>query len=436
MATSTAEPRDRLISSSLSLLLSNVSGAVLGVIFWVIAAHRYSPRAVGNGSAEIAAMTLLATVVQFAPMLIFNRFLYRSGTMAPRVVRLGYLFAIIAAGGLSSLFLLFTGPHPYILGGVVPKFTFIGAVMLWVVFTIEDAVLVGLREMKWIPLENTIFSLLKLGLLVVVAAPLPKTGVFDAWIAPLLVVIVPINWLIFRRLLPQHVARADGQQAFPESRALRRQILGEYGGSLMFIALGSVPSLLVVRELGPKAAAYFQTPWLVGTSIDFLLWTLASALVSEVNARPDHGPESVRRMIRYTVRFGLPLLAVAALVAPFGLRILGPVYAGHGTRLLLWLLASSPFMALNVLYITFARLGRRVRRIFLIQFSIALLVLSLMISFLPTLGETGAGVAFFVGQATLGLLVTPSLVRQLRRPSMAPGFAPTSALLVLPEGER
>jgi hypothetical protein len=59
-----------------------------------------------------------------------------------------------------------------------------------------------------------------------------------------------------------------------------------------------------------------------------------------------------------------------------------------------------------------------------------------MISFLPTLGETGAGVAFFVGQATLGLLVTPSLVRQLRRPSMAPGFAPTSALLVLPEGER
>jgi len=406
------------------------------VIFWVIAAHRYSPRAVGNGSAEIAAMTLLATVVQFAPMLIFNRFLYRSGTMAPRVVRLGYLFAIIAAGGLSSLFLLFTGPHPYILGGVVPKFTFIGAVMLWVVFTIEDAVLVGLREMKWIPLENTIFSLLKLGLLVVVAAPLPKTGVFDAWIAPLLVVIVPINWLIFRRLLPQHVARADGQQAFPESRALRRQILGEYGGSLMFIALGSVPSLLVVRELGPKAAAYFQTPWLVGTSIDFLLWTLASALVSEVNARPDHGPESVRRMIRYTVRFGLPLLAVAALVAPFGLRILGPVYAGHGTRLLLWLLASSPFMALNVLYITFARLGRRVRRIFLIQFSIALLVLSLMISFLPTLGETGAGVAFFVGQATLGLLVTPSLVRQLRRPSMAPGFAPTSALLVLPEGER
>jgi len=436
MAASTAEPRDRLISSSLSLLLSNVSGAVLGVVFWVIAAHRYSPRAVGNGSAEIAAMTLLATVVQFAPMLIFNRFLYRSGTMAPRVVRLGYLFAIIAAGGLSSLFLLFTGPHPYILGGVVPKFTFIGAVMLWVVFTIEDAVLVGLREMKWIPLENTIFSLLKLGLLVVVAAPLPKTGVFDAWIAPLLVVIVPINWLIFRRLLPQHVARADGQQAFPESRALRRQILGEYGGSLMFIALGSVPSLLVVRELGPKAAAYFQTPWLVGTSIDFLLWTLASALVSEVNARPDHGPESVRRMIRYTVRFGLPLLAVAALVAPFGLRILGPVYAGHGTRLLLWLLASSPFMALNVLYITFARLGRRVRRIFLIQFSIALLVLSLMISFLPTLGETGAGVAFFVGQATLGLLVTPSLVRQLRRPSMAPGFAPTSALLVLPEGER
>jgi len=429
-------PRDRLVSSSLSLLISNATGAVLGVVFWIIAAHRYSPRAVGNGSAEIAAMTLLATSVQFAPMLIFNRFLYRSGTMAPRIVRLGYAFAVTAAAAVATLFLLFSGPHPYILGGVVPKFTFVGAVMLWVVFTIEDAVLVGLREMKWIPIENTIFSLLKLGLLVVIATTLPKTGVFDAWIAPLLVLILPVNWLIFRRLLPRHVAWANGRRAFPEGRALRRQILGEYSGSLMFIALGSMPSLLVVRELGPKAAAYFQTPWLVGTSIDFLLWTLSSALVSEVNARPDHGPASVRRIVRYSAQFGLPLLVILAATAPFGLRVLGPAYAAHGTRLLLWLLASSPFMALNVLYITFGRLGRRVRRIFLIQFSIALLVLSLMISFLHTYGETGAGMAFFLGQAAIGLLVLPSLLRQFRRPTMAPGFAPTGALLMLPENER
>jgi len=432
----TGAPRDRLITSSLSLLLSNVAGAVLGVVFWTLAAHRYSPEAVGNGSAEIAAMTLVATSVQFAPMLIFNRFLYRAGTRAPRVVRAGYLFAVVAAGVVATLFLLFSGPHPYILGGVVPKFTFIGAVMLWVVFTIEDAVLVGLREMKWIPLENTVFSLLKLGLLVGVATVLPKTGVFDSWITPLVIVIIPVNWLIFRRLLPRHVARSNGRSAFPETRALRRQVLGEYGGSLMLIALGSLPSLLVVRELGSQATAYFQTPWLVGTSLDFLLWTLSSALVSEVNARPDAGPDSVRRIVRYTTTFGIPLLLIAAAVAPFGLRLLGPAYAGHGTRLLLWLLASSPFMALNVLFITFARLGRRVRRIFLMQFSLALLILTLMISFLHTYGEQGAGIAFFTGQAVIGLLVTPSLVRQFRRPSMTPGFAPTSALLVLPENER
>jgi len=204
----------------------------------------------------------------------------------------------------------------------------------------------------------------------------------------------------------------------------------------MLIALGSLPSLLVVRELGSQATAYFQTPWLVGTSLDFLLWTLSSALVSEVNARPDAGPDSVRRIVRYTTTFGIPLLLIAAAVAPFGLRLLGPAYAGHGTRLLLWLLASSPFMALNVLFITFARLGRRVRRIFLMQFSLALLILTLMISFLHTYGEQGAGIAFFTGQAVIGLLVTPSLVRQFRRPSMTPGFAPTSALLVLPENER
>jgi O-antigen/teichoic acid export membrane protein len=436
MADVDTTPGDRLVSSSLSLLLSNATGAVLGVVFWIIAAHRYSPQAVGNGSAEIAAMTLTATTVQFAPALVFNRFLYRSGTLAPRVVRIGYVFAIVAAAVGATVFLLVSGRHPYILGGVVPKFTFIAAVMLWVMFSVEDAVLVGLREMKWIPLENTIFSLLKLGILVAIAGVLPKTGVFDAWITPLLLLIIPVNWLIFRRLLPRHAAAANGHNAFPESRALRRQVLGEYAGTLMVIGLGSLPSLLVVRELGSEAAAYFQTPWLVGTSLDFLVWTLSSALGSEVNARPDHGPASVRRLVRYSWQFGLPLLLTMAAVAPFGLRILGPAYAAHGTRLLLWLLAGCPFMALNVLYITFARLGRRVRRIFLIQFSMALLVLATMISLLHSYGETGAGMDFFFGQAAIGLAVTPSLVRQFRRPSMAPGFAPTSALLVLPESER
>jgi O-antigen/teichoic acid export membrane protein len=116
--------------------------------------------------------------------------------------------------------------------------------------------------------------------------------------------------------------------------------------------------------------------------------------------------------------------------APVILSVLGHQYAAQGTDLLRWLALALPFMGVNVLYMTFARMGRRIRRIVTVQVSLAVLVLSLTDLLIGHIGIASAGVAFTAGQALVAGLVLPSVIRQYRRAGMAPGFARDGALVV------
>jgi O-antigen/teichoic acid export membrane protein len=110
---------------------------------------------------------------------------------------------------------------------------------------------------------------------------------------------------------------------------------------------------------------------------------------------------------------------------------LGAQYATHGTTLLRLVVLALPFMAVNVLYVTYARLARRVRRVLAIQVGIAATVLSLTVVLLDRFGIAGAGLAFLIGQAAASFIVFPSVFRQYRRPGMAPHHAAGARLVAL-----
>ena len=61
--------------------------------------------------------------------------------------------------------------------------------------------LVGLQRAVVIPIENVLYSLVKLALLVAAVKLLGSTDILFSWIAPLIFLIPVINWLIFRSYL-------------------------------------------------------------------------------------------------------------------------------------------------------------------------------------------------------------------------------------------
>lgn len=420
---------DRLLKSILSLLTSSATGALLGLVFWAVTAHLYPERSVGYGAAAIAAMTLLASVAQLNLAIILPRYLYPAGAHARIFLIAGYAASAGLAVIVSVLFLVLTGHHSYVGRGMLSPALFVAAVVLWVIFTIQDGALIGLRAAVVVPVENTTFSLVKIALLPLFALVAPVSGVFLAWTLPVIVCIVGVNFYLFHRALPEHHARTGGVGVVLARRVAGSVLAGEYVGSLSFIALTALPALIVLATLGPVQTAYFQTPWLVGTSFDLLLFGVATALLAESSAHPARAADYVPKAVRVGALLLLPSSVVLVIVAPKLLSLLGPRYAAHGTDLLRWLAVALPFMGVNVLYVTFARLGRRMRRVVTMQLSLAVLILALTWVLITRLGITGAGLAFAAGQCAVACAVTPSVVRQYRRTGMAPGFAPSGALV-------
>jgi len=422
--------QDKLVSSALALLVSNGLSAALGVVFWVVTAHLFRPVDVGYGVAEIAAMTLIASVSQFSPAVVFQRFLYAAGSKAGTVLRVGYFAVIGIALTVGIGFLVFTGHHVYLSNGLTSSLIFLGAVVLWVIFSVEDSALIGLRNTVWVPIENISFSAAKILMLPIFAIFAPHNGVFAAWIVPVIGCVIPINYFLFFKVLPRHVAASKGHSLLPSRKVIGSILAGEYLGGLALIAMTTLPALFIVGRLGAVQAAYFQTPWLAGISFDFSLWSIAAALTAETGARPSSAVASVRKAIRMSLLLLGPSVVILVIGAPYFLDLLGKNYARHGTELLRSLVLAIPFMGVNVLYVTFARMARRVRRVVALQLSLAAIELVLTGALIGPMGITGAGVAFLIGQGVVAIAVLPSVTMQYRRDHMSPGFALDSSLVV------
>jgi O-antigen/teichoic acid export membrane protein len=419
---------DRLVRSATALLISNGTGAVLGVAFWAVAAHLFTVKEYGYGAVEVAAMVLLASFSQLNLGIIFPRYLYAAGAKAGRVVRLGYGSSMVVALVATSLFLV-VWHHNYIAPGTWPTLFFLGAVVLWVVFSIQDAALIGLRATFWVPVENTSFSIAKIALLPVFVAVAPRDGVFVSWVLPVVVCIAGVTYLLFFRVLPAHLQWSAGRGSLPSRRTSGSVLAGEYLAGLAYIALATLPALLVAARLGITQVGHFQTPWLVGTSFDFMLYYVATSLISEVSARPSEAISTIRRAVRFTAWLLVPGAIVLGVGAPYFLDIFGSTYSRHGTRLLQYLALGLPFLGINVLYITFARLSQRVRRIVSMPATLTCIILTLSGLLMSRLGITAVGVGFLSGQVLVAIVVLPSVVRQYRRPTMSPGFSPDGPLV-------
>jgi hypothetical protein len=127
---------DRFVGSALALLTSNATGAVLGLVFWAIAAHLFPTKDVGYGVAEIATMTGLASIAQLNLGVIFPRFLYAAGALAAAILRSGYATSIFMALAIGTVFVTLTGHHDYIDRGAFSAVFFVAALVLWVVIDV------------------------------------------------------------------------------------------------------------------------------------------------------------------------------------------------------------------------------------------------------------------------------------------------------------
>ncbi|MFF7355535.1 MULTISPECIES: lipopolysaccharide biosynthesis protein [Streptomyces] len=406
-----------LFRNAYALMLNTGISAVLGLGFWLAAARYYSEDAVGQGSAAIAAMKFLAGLTAVTLTGALARFIPVAGARTGHLVFRTYAgssLLVALAGGVFLLTLDTWGPSYRFLHGTVNGLGFIMAVVAWNVLTLQDGVLTGLRSATWVPVGNTVFSAVKLALLVAFAAALPTTGVFVSWVAAIATSVVPLGWLVFRRLAPRHAEATEGHTTPPTLKQVGRFLAGDYTGSLFSLAVVYLVPVIVAAQVSSAENAYFYIATTIGGTTDLLAINMGASLTVEGSHDPARLAANTRAALQRMARIMLPIAALWIIGAPWILGVFGQGYAQAATPLLRWLAVGSVLRVVIETYFAVLRARSRTAGLAWLQGLLCLLVLGLTLLLLPRMGLTGAGVAEAASLAVIAAIAAPRLWRTIR----------------------
>lgn len=404
--------RTPLYRNAYAWMLSTGISSGLGIVYWLLAARLYPSEIVGHNVALVSGMMFLSGVSQLNLMSAMVRFLPQAGVATHRLVLWGYGISVAAAallGGGLWLALHFVGAVPLLAIDMEMLPWFVISMMAWSIFALQDSVLTGLRDAVWVPIENSLYAIIKIGLLIWFAQLLPTYGIFAAWVLPIFFAIIPINWLIFRRIIPRHVAAVTAQNSNAlDLRSMLRFISGNYLGSLFTLASARLLPVLVTWRAGGTAGAYFYMAWTIANALKLVTTQMTLSLTVEGAHEQATIDQNGRRFLRSLLLIFGPAVLVTILAAPWILRLSGAAYAVEG-KLVLQLMALSVLPGMvTLLYLGIARARDQIRGIILAQGTFCLLLLGLSYWLLPRQGIVGVGVAMLVSEAVVAtvLLVT------------------------------
>ncbi|OKI87278.1 hypothetical protein AMK10_33195 [Streptomyces sp. CB02058] len=394
---------DSMFRNAYALMLSTGVSAALGLGFWLVAARYYTEEAVGQGSAAIAAMRLLASVTATTMIGAVVRYVPRAGRATGSLVAVTYLASSVVVTLVSVVFLLtlaLWGDSYAPLGTLSAGLVFTGSCVAWAILTLQDGVLTGLRKAVWVPVGNAVFSLGKLLLLAAFATALPVLGVFVSWAAAIALSVLPLGWLVFRRLIPRQ-AGADRDREPPGLREIGRFLAGDSVGALFSLAMINLLPVMVAVRFDAAHNGFFYIAYTVGGTMEFMAINMASSLTAHASHSPGRLAEGVRGALRRMAVLLVPVVLVLVLFAPYILAPFGEDYAAHGTLVLRLLAAAALPRVLVELYIGVLRVQGRTGALAVLQGAMCALVLGSAALLLGPLGIAGAGWAMLLAMTAV-----------------------------------
>lgn len=398
-----------LFRNGYALLLNAVSTSALGVLYWIMAARLYSIEAVGINSAAISTMIFLSSAARLYLDGALIRFLPRSGASATRLIKYAYLIGGVMAAVVGAAFLLGLDLWAPALGFLRSSPTiaigFVLATIASCIFVQQDGVLIGLRQAHWVPVENVLFSMAKILLLLVMAKSFPESGIFASWAIPVLLSVLPVNLLIFRKLIPRHIQ----ENHEPESGIGVRQIVhytgGLYAGFIFSTASSRLLPLVVLQIVGSSGAAFFTLPWMIVTSLQLVIPSMMGSLTVEASREQHKLVKYSRQAFLQTVRILVPIVLLIVIGAPYLLNLFGQSYAAEAGLLLRLLSLATLPQIITGLYFGIARAQRSVVGVIAVHASLFVMSIGLSYFFLTHFGIAWVGIAWLISQSVVAFVL-------------------------------
>jgi O-antigen/teichoic acid export membrane protein len=413
--------------SAFALMLGSAVASVLGLLFWALAARLYPAPAVGMATALIAAMMFLAKVGTLGLRNVFVRFLPVSGGHAANLIVRSYLVCIAAAALIAVIFVLgrsiWAAELTLLDGSILTSGCFVLATVVWLVFILQDQVLIGLHRAFWVLIAKTTYSVLKIVLLVATAGT-AAWAIFAAYAVPAVVAVVGVNCVVLVRVLRRRAVSGAGSPPTvpPSVPSLVRFAIGDHVAFLLALATADLLPLLVLAREGPSASAYYFLAFSMANTLMVVTADIGTAFVAEAARAPERTAQLARKACANALLIVMPAVLLGIILAPIVLGVLGENYRREATPLLrLLLLATIPHIFV-VLAASMAYMQKKIGTVALIYGCMAILTFAGTEIGLHLLGLTGAGIAWLAVQTAIaGVLLSTRL--RAPRPN-SPGSAP------------
>jgi O-antigen/teichoic acid export membrane protein len=401
-----------LLSNSGSLVAATAVSSLLGFSFWAVAARFYDQQAVGYGSAAVSAMTLLGTIGMFGLSTMLIGELARSGA------RGGLVSAALIASGVGSLVLglgfaivapHFSGRLEEISGTPERLVIFAVGVALTGATLVFDEATIGLMRGGLQLSRNFSFAVAKLLALLAIAFVLRGelgVGIMLAWTVATVASMVPVA-IRLRMTGARVIHRPD----WAVLRGLSKTVAAHNWLNLAIAVPITVMPVLVTLVVSASANAAFYPAWMFKNFLFTVPAASALVLFAVAAATPQLIAEKLRFVLKLSLVFGLPAMAILILGARPALGLFGASYARAAT----WpmqLLALSYLPALpKMLYIAVCRAAGKITRAAVVLTTFAALEIIAAVIGGAVDGLTGVALSYLLVSIVEGAATAPAVIR-------------------------
>ena len=409
--TGTASPAARegagrgMFADGLALSASAAISAVAGMVGWILAARLLPASDVGHASAFVSGMLLIAGVAELGLGPAVLRWLPRAGRLLPRLLNRTYFAVLLGGIAGAVVFVLVPSGADVAAKAAGGVWLFLPAAVAWTVFQFQDSVLTGLGRARWVPVENGLFALARLVVLVILAPVAGALGVLLSWIVPTLLAVAVVTVLVFRG-----ARGADRPGELPDRRDVVRLLAPTYPGTVCVVVLYNLIPLIILHRFGAEANAVFYVVWTAINALDLAASVFVNPLVVRMSAEPGHARELVVGTGRKLALVFVPLLAIGGLLAGVLLMIFGPEYTAGADLLRILLLAQLPRLAVLLAIGVHLGQGRGMGVATLHGVTAALAVVLALV--MPS--ELAFGIGLLIAEFVLAIVVLLDLRTRLR----------------------
>jgi O-antigen/teichoic acid export membrane protein len=408
--------RDSLFRNSLYLMASSAITAVVGFVFWMLAARIYPAEDVGIASAVISAMMLIALLATLGLDYGIVRFLPGAGRDTDGMINTCLTLTGLAAIVISTVFVLGVGvwspPLAFLRHNWILFLAFVGFCTVGTVSMLIGRAFVAERKAAYTLLQGTVFNVSRLALVAGLSASFAAFGVYGSWGLGHAMAL-SVAALV---LLP-HLRK--GYRPLPLIRAaviskLVRFSFANYVTALLWMAPTFILPLMVVSRLGAEANAYFYIAWAIANVLFAVPLATSVTLLAEGAHDDAMLASDAKRTIALTLSVIIPLVILLAVAGDKVLSVFNPAYAENAFDLLRLLSISAVPLSVNFVYFGVLRVRMRMWPVVLLSGFIAFSTLVAGWFLLPRMDILGPGVAWFSSQGLAAVLVTLWTLRSIR----------------------